>query len=225
MVEEEKRSLQRKLETFEPLQAELAEERHQRQRLEDERNAWAAYLERESAGGNPVEFDSPEAVARALVEERLHSASLTERLGSLQPELVDRDNIIKGLEDEKRALNSQIEKLKTSGTPTSGWDKARARLERQRILATKEIEYLRAQLKTFDAEDITFQPESYDQTKAARIQGLEELVDQYRAEIQTLQTELSSAESSVGALSPATGSKRSKRKTWAMASSPSISGS
>ena len=210
IVEEEKRSLQRKLDAAEPLHPQLAEERRQRQRLEDERNAWAAYLERESAAGNPIEFDSPESVARALVQERLHSASLVERLGALQPELADRDNIIKALEGDKIALEKQVDKLKTSGSPAPGADKARARLERQRALATKEVEYLRAQLKTFDAEDITFQPESFDQAKAERIKGLEELVDQYRGEMEALQAELVAIESSAGIIVPpaAAGSKR-----------------
>ncbi|KAM7198439.1 Spindle assembly checkpoint component Mad1 [Naviculisporaceae sp. PSN 640] len=212
VVEEEKRSLQRKLEAAEHVYTELDEERTQRQRLEDERRAWTAYLESASEGG-PVEFDSPEDVARALISERLHSASLLDQLGTLQPEIVDRDNIIRSLEQERATLKREIESLKTSGGGSSGaQDKARARLDRQRALAIKEVEYLRAQLKTFDMEDMTMQPEHFDEQKAKRIQELEDLVDQYKAEINTLNADLASLESSgtttnSGSL-PALGTKR-----------------
>lgn len=192
VVEEEKRTLQRKLEAAETLETELAEERRQRLRLEDERRSWTAYLESNSEG--PVEFDSPEAVARALVEERFRSASLTERLGALQPEIADRDNIIKSLEDEKSKLLEQIEKLRAASGPSAN-DKARARLDRQRALAVKEVEYLRAQLKTFDMEDVTMQPEQLDEQKTKRIQELEDLVDKYKEEVNTLHADLTSLES------------------------------
>ncbi|KAG7287352.1 hypothetical protein NEMBOFW57_006862 [Staphylotrichum longicolle] len=195
VVEEEKRSLQRKLESAESLQNELDEERRQRQRLEDERRSWAAYLQSEGGADDHVEFDSPAAVARALVAERLHSASLVEKLGELQPEIADRDNIIRSLETEKTGLLDQIEKLRTAGGSGAGNDKARARLDRQRALAVKEVEYLRAQLKTFDMEDMTLQPENVDQQKIKRIQELEDLVDKYKTEVTTLHADLTSLES------------------------------
>ncbi|KAL2015749.1 hypothetical protein VTK56DRAFT_4877 [Thermocarpiscus australiensis] len=209
VVEEEKRSLQRKVEAAEAIRDELAEERRQRQRLEDERRAWAAYLQNEGSSDGQVEFDSPEAVARALVAERLNSASLVERLGALEPEIADRDNVIRALEGEKANLLEQIEKLRASGGSGAGMDKARARLERQRALAVKEVEYLRAQLKTFDMEDVTLQPDSVDQQKIKRIQELEDLVDKYKAEVTTLHADLTSLESaSTSPAQPVLGSKR-----------------
>ncbi|KAK0641726.1 spindle assembly checkpoint component Mad1 [Cercophora newfieldiana] len=208
IVEEEKRSLQRRLEAAESIQTELDEERRQRMRLEDERRAWTSYLQSESSAGDPVEFESPEALARALVAERLNSASLVEKLGALEPEIVDRENIIRALETEKVGLQGQIEKLKaTGGSP--GMDKTRARAERQRALAIKEAEYLRAQLKTFELEDETMQPESIDQEKAARIQQLEDLVDKYKEEFNSLHVELTSLESATASPAQAVvGSKR-----------------
>ncbi|KAI2624418.1 spindle assembly checkpoint component Mad1 [Hypoxylon sp. NC1633] len=207
VVEEEKRSLQRKLEAAEALEPALNEARLQRQRLEDERLAWTAYLERASAENGMMEFDSPEAVARALVEERYSSASLVEKLGEIQPQIAERDEIIKALESDKKNLNAQVEKLKTTGAPLSA-TKAQARLERQRLLATKEIEYLRAQLKTFDVEDETFNSDNFDQNKVDRVFELEQLVDKYKEEIQALHQELSALESSADTTQPAVGSKR-----------------
>jgi mitotic spindle assembly checkpoint protein MAD1 len=132
-----------------------------------------------------------------------------EKLGEIQAQLAESDSTIKSVESERSNLNAQLEKLKTASAPVSA-DKARARLERQRILAVKEVEYLRAQLKTFDAEDETFEPEKVDQERSERVSQLEQLVDQYKTEVQSLHTELSSIEpASIGGVSqPAVGSKR-----------------
>ena len=209
VVEEEKRSLQRKLEYAETIEAELTEARIQRQRLEDERLAWSAYLEN-AAAADASEFDSPEAVARALVEERLNNASFVEKVGALQAEMSAAQNTIQSLNEEKAQLKGEVEKAKGAASANNA-DKARVRLERQRAMAVKEVEYLRAQLKTFDVEDETLQPEQFDQARAQRVQELEELVDQYKKEVQTLHVELSSLEpSATGTPQPVTGSKRSR---------------
>jgi mitotic spindle assembly checkpoint protein MAD1 len=209
VVEEEKRSLQRKLDATMSLETELTEARIQRKRLEDERLAWSSYLQSASDTDGMMEFDSPEDVARALVQERYNSASLMEKLGEVQPQIAERDEIIKSLESDKTSLNAQIEKLKTSSVSVPA-DKARARIERQRALAVKEVEYLRAQIKALDDEDVTFEPEKVDQQRAERIAQLEQLVDQYKAEVQDLHAELSSIESSAsnGVPEPAIGNKR-----------------
>ncbi|KAL6912755.1 hypothetical protein ACHAPO_007281 [Fusarium lateritium] len=207
VVEEEKRTLQRRLESAEVIEAELAEARIQRQRLEDERLAWSAYLQN-AAETDESQFDSPEAVARALVEERLNNASYVEKVGALQAEITSAQNTIQSLNDEKVQLKSEVEKSKTAASATNT-DKARMRIDRQRVMAVKEVEYLRAQLKTFDTEDETLQPEQFDQARVQRVQELEDLVDQYKKEVQTLHTELSSLEPSTGP-QPVTGSKRSR---------------
>lgn len=208
VVEEEKRSLMRKLEAAESLERELAESRIQRQRLEDERLAWTSYLEREASSGD-AHFDSPEALARALAEERLTSAAHVEKLGALQAEMSAQQATIQSLEDEKAALRAQAEEAKTSAGAVSA-DKARMRLDRQRALALKEVEYLRAQLKTFDVEDETMQPEQHDQARASRVQELEGIIDSYKTEVQKLHAELSSAEPPAAGLSPqpSAGAKR-----------------
>ncbi|KFY96708.1 hypothetical protein V498_02534 [Pseudogymnoascus sp. VKM F-4517 (FW-2822)] len=187
VVEEEKRQLQRKVGQMEDLEQELGEARLQRQRLEDERLAWTAYLESQDGA---VEFESPEALARALVQERLEAATQLEKLGRLEPALSERDDIIKALEGEKAALASQLDKANKEG---GGGDvKARQRLERQRTLALKEVEYLRAQLSALDSEESTMELASYDAAKAQRITSLEEMVAAYSTEVATLHAEIAS---------------------------------
>ncbi|KUJ16986.1 MAD-domain-containing protein [Mollisia scopiformis] len=193
VVEEEKRTLQRKLDAVEGLENELGEARIQRQRLEDEQLAWTGFLESQAGSDGQLEFDSPEAIARALVAERLQTASLVERVGAIEAELSTKDSTIQSLEEEKSKFSEQLEKVKsTNGTVTNS--KTHMRLERQKALAIKEAEYLRAQLKTYDTEDTTFQPETVDEAKIKRIQELEDMVEQYRGEVQTLNTELSTRE-------------------------------
>ncbi|EGR44849.1 uncharacterized protein TRIREDRAFT_111774 [Trichoderma reesei QM6a] len=194
IVEEEKRTLMRKVEAAERLEAELAEARIQRQRLEDERLAWSAYLEKVSETGQ-AEFDSPEAIARALVQERLTSAAYVEQLGAVRAEVTALQAQLQALEEENAQLKSQLENATTTAQ-AANTDKVRMRLDRQRALALKEVEYLRAQLKAFDTEEHTMQPEGFDEARAARIQELEDMVDNYKMEVQRLHAELSSMEQS-----------------------------
>ena len=211
IVEEEKRSLQRKLEAAQSLETELAEAKMQRQRLEDERLSWSSYLQGSSESGE-AQFDSPEAVARALAQERLTTASYVEQMGTLRGEITAQQGTIQTLDDERRQLRDELELAKTSATANSA-DKGRLRLERQRVLATKEVEYLRAQLKAFDTEDQTMQPDQFDETRASRVQELESLVDEYKAEIQSLHAQLTSVEPVLATPTtpqPLAGTKRSQ---------------
>lgn len=207
VVEEEKRSLQRRLKAAETLEAELAEARLQRQRLQDERLAWTSYLQSSSQAGSD-EFDSPEAMARALVQERLTTASYVEQLGGMRAETAAHESTIQALQTERSQLRDQVEASRASAGAAST-DKARMRLDRQCALALKEVEYLRAQLKAVDEEDHTMQPEKHDKAHAAHIRELETLVDGYKTEVQSLHAELSSAEPSAGTPTlPAAGTKR-----------------
>jgi len=189
VVEEEKRVLETKLRAMEDLRRELGEAQLQRQILEDEKKAWTSYLQSEGSSSGELEFDSPEALARAIVQERLEKATLLEKLGAVEPELSEKDQLIRGLEADVFKLHAEAEKLRTGAG--MGDSRIRTRLERQRALAVKEVEYLRAQLKTFDAEETTYQPEHhFDEQKTKRVQELEALVDEYRNELQTLHEEL-----------------------------------
>ncbi|PHH79019.1 hypothetical protein CDD82_2712 [Ophiocordyceps australis] len=192
ILEEEKRSLVRKLASAELLQEELAEARLQRQRLEDERLAWTSYLNLQQ--GQDAEFESPQDMARALAQERLTSASYMEQLGGLRAEMLIRENNIHSLQEEKAQLKEEISAARANADVASV-DKARARLDRQRALAVKEAEFLRLQLHNIDHEQQAMQPETYNQSTTLRLRELETLVDQYKAEVQALHTELLSMES------------------------------
>ena len=88
-------------------------------------------------------------MARAFLQQRIENASLVEQLGAVQPELSSKDETIRQLEEERSALQTEVQQLKSAPATSSGGSdsKAKARLERQKTLAVKETEYLRAQLR------------------------------------------------------------------------------
>jgi chromosome segregation ATPase len=210
IVEEEKRSLQTKLHMMDEIERQLNEANLRKQTLEEERDSWTSYLEAEAATHGELQFDSPEDLARAFIQERIERTELLSQLGEIKPELMIKEANVQVLEDEKVKLQAEIQQLKTSGagsTPNSNEAKARARLERQKTLATKEVEFLRAQVKAFDDDEREMQPDTFDAAKSERIKELEDLVDQYRKEIDALQKEFNNLEKQPA--TPAAGQKRS----------------
>lgn len=195
VVEEQKKSLENQLQLMGKLETELGNVQIQKRVLEDERRSWSSMLQ---SNGDFSDFDSPEAVVKALVAERIEKLTLIDKLGSTEPQLLEKDEIIQGLESEKRQLKQEIEKLRTaSSAPGGALDtRAKLRLERQRALAVKEVEYLRAQLKTFDTEEMTMNEEGshYDEQKSQQIEQLEKLVDEYRVELHKVHEDLSALE-------------------------------
>jgi len=197
VVEEQKRGLETELQVLKDVQRQLGEAQIQREILEDERRTWTSLLDQD---GQEREFESPEAVVKALVQERIERASLVDRLGTVESESSEKDEMIKALEADKAALKQDVKKAQsaTATAPPDGREENRAykRLERQRILAVKEVEYLRAQLRTFDAEEtMLMENHNFDAQRAEQIKQLESLVDGYKAEIQTLHQTLTQMES------------------------------
>lgn len=191
VVEEQKKSLENQLHLMKDVEAELGSLQIQKQVLENERKSWTSLLE---YNGQEAEFDSPEAVVRALVQERIEKASLVDKIGNYEPQITEKNDIINSLESDKEKLQKELEKVRSSSTGVAE-SRSRTRLERQRTLAVKEVEYLRAQLKTFDAEETTMNFEQFDAQKSEQITQLEGLIDDYRTELNKAHEELSKQES------------------------------
>jgi mitotic spindle assembly checkpoint protein MAD1 len=193
IVEEEKRSLEAKVKRMDQLSNEINEVKMRNEALESERSSWTSYLESQS--DSDLQFDSPEELARAFMKERVERTALVERLGAVQPELNVKESTIESLEQEKAHLQSELQKLKSTPTEAPATDsKTRVRLERQKNLAVKESEYLRAQLKALDAEESEMHPERYSEEQAKRIQELEGLAEEYRKEVETLHQHMTKLE-------------------------------
>lgn len=195
VVEEQKRSLETELHVLQDVHRQLGEAQIQKEILEDEKRTWTSLL---GTAGGANEFASPEAVIHALVKERIEHADSVDRLGKMEAELSEKDEMIGSLDAERSSLRENVEFLKKAATTTTSEapdSKAYKRLDRQRTLAVKEVEYLRAQLKTFDTEEtVLMSNDNFDTQKVQQIQQLEALVDQYRLENQTLHNDLSKEE-------------------------------
>ncbi|QIW99803.1 hypothetical protein AMS68_005321 [Peltaster fructicola] len=192
IVEEEKRSLETRLSLMDDLRKELAEAELQRRVLEDEKKSWQSYFVSET-GTDDVTYDTPEDMARALLQERLERLNLVDKLGVVQPELTVKDDNIRMLEEQLAGTRAELEALRT--TSKSQVDhKGKARLEKQRNLALKEVEYLRAQMKSLEEEETEFTPDQINEEELKRLQDLENMLDQYRAELQNLHADLSRLE-------------------------------
>ncbi|KAK3717949.1 coiled-coil domain-containing protein mad1 [Vermiconidia calcicola] len=200
VVEEQKQALEAKLRIMDNLRRELSEAQLQKRILEDEKRGWTSYLESEAASEEDMKYDTPEQMAKAFLQERLQRLSLVDKLGSVQPELSAKDEEVQRLQDE-------IGKLKSAPpvtAPGSGATDNRTfvRLQRQKNLVTKEVEYLRAQMKTFEAEEAEFNPEQVDEERLKRIHELEDMVQQYRSEVEVLHADLSKVDTQPAILSP-----------------------
>jgi mitotic spindle assembly checkpoint protein MAD1 len=144
------------------------------------------------------------------MHQRIENANLVEQLGAMQPELTTKDETIRGLEEERTRLEAEVQQLKAApATGATSDAKAKARLERQKTLAVKETEYLRAQLKAMDDEEQEFHPERHSEEVSKKIKELQDLVDEHRAEVDKLHAELSAAEKQGPPASPTNTKKRS----------------
>ena len=204
VVQEEKKELETKITLMENLRSELREAQLQRQILEDERSAWTSYLE-DQPSVNGADLKTPEDLARALVRQRLETVNMVKHIGQLKSEILDRDQALTALESQYQDTLKEIEKLKSSPIPSAGVESnIKKRLERQRALAIKEVNFLREQLRTFDTEETTFQPENkFNEEKSQRIQKLESIIDEYRSELSTLNETVSKLEEKVASPSSA----------------------
>ncbi|PGH09375.1 hypothetical protein AJ79_05687 [Helicocarpus griseus UAMH5409] len=194
VVEEQKKALENQLHLMQGVEIELRNVQIQNQVLQDERRSWTSLLQTD---GQDPEFESPEEVARSLVQARIENASLLDKAGTIQTELVEKAEALQNLEAEKSNLQKELEKARANGSAGNSADaREKTRLERQRTLAIKEVEYLRAQLKTFDTEETTMNADetTFDQQKSDHIAHLESLLSEHREELHKLHEELSKQE-------------------------------
>lgn len=179
-MEEEKRSLESKIKVLEDLRSEFSSAQVRISVLEDERRSWEGYFESEG-----LEFDSPEALAKALVEERLDKAALLEKLGRTNPEVTQKDEAILQLQSSLSQAERDVRELQERLAKDM---RSRQRLERQRALALREADFLREQLKSFSSEETIYMQGNFDEQKSFRIQTLEQLLEEYKAEIEELKS-------------------------------------
>jgi len=141
VLEEQISSLEGKLRMMDTLRGELLDKELQLTILRDEKKAWSAFLEDNEGVLNG--FNSPQDIARALMEEKVEKAELLERLGRVEPELAEREEAIERAEKERGEVKMELDKVVESYKKLHA---SRARIERNRQIALKEVGMLRDQL-------------------------------------------------------------------------------
>ena len=207
VVLEEKRTLEVQIEVLKEAERRAGELEIQKEILEDEKRTWTTLLSKEGEEGQN-EFDTPEAVVRALVNERINHALVLERLGMVETELMGKDEALSAVESERTVLNHKVRELseridKEDAPAPEPETKQIARLQRQQQLAQKEIAYLRAQLETYTTEQDMDENAGQDTTHSLQLAKLDNLLNEHKAEINNLNARIQMIEATPPAVVPA----------------------
>lgn len=197
IVNEEKKALEMQVRILKDAERRVTELEIQKEMLEDERRTWTTILDQANEG-DQREFDTPESVVKALLDTRIEHTLILERNGVLENELISREDALRALEADRDSLRAELTTLEQAAAAgdESGDLKALRRSERQRQLGQKEVDYLKAQLEAFNAEETTLmENSSFDAQRAEQLKALEGLLEQYKLEIAGLHAEIAKLES------------------------------
>jgi mitotic spindle assembly checkpoint protein MAD1 len=149
--------------------------------LRKEKLAWNTFLE--SNEGNR----RPEEISRELHQERASHKSAQERVQALEKEVSEIRARIRTADQSVENLKAEVQGKQEQLTKT---ERRYERLERQKNLAQREVQFLKEQLKTYDSEEtVFFNGAGVDAQKMARIESLEKMVDQYKSELDRVNKE------------------------------------
>lgn len=149
--------------------------------LRKEKLAWESFLESNEGSQRPEE------ISRELHRERAAHKADQERIQMLESDLDQARTQIRTIEQNIDILNAELQQTKEQATKT---ERRYDRVDRQKNLAQKEVEFLKEQLKMYDSEEtVFFNGAKVDMQKQARIEGLEKLVDQYKSELNRINKE------------------------------------
>lgn len=193
VVAEEKRALQLQIQVLKEAERRASELEIQKEILEDEKRTWSTLLEKDSG---EQEFDTPEAIVRALLTERIEHAQVLERVGIAECESLGKDEALRALESENNVLKAEVEKAHDSAAASStealtSHAQTVQRLERQLQLGQREIGYLRAQIESYSNEEkALLESATADEEKDAQITRMEAVLGEYKSEIESLQRQI-----------------------------------
>ena len=144
--------------------------------LRKEKAAWAAFSDNQGV--------TPEQLARELLTERTARKAEGDALREAEVELADLRAMLKRAEEN-------VDSLEAAGQGhferVTKLERKCDRIERQRALALGEVGFLKEQLKAFESEETVFlgggSAGLMDTRRQGKIEALEKLVDEYKAEL------------------------------------------
>ncbi|KAJ3153763.1 coiled-coil domain-containing protein mad1 [Geranomyces michiganensis] len=164
------------------------------EQLKAEKQQWTHFLlESDNVDG----VDSPHALAQALANARLELAALKEASGEDRATAKWRAAELERLREQLKQQESRVAEAERRRELEA---RACKRLEHGRLLAQKEVEFLREQLRSYDMEETSNAADSgtaaHNAFKADRIRAMEGAVDEYRAAVRALEDQLRQLEKS-----------------------------
>jgi mitotic spindle assembly checkpoint protein MAD1 len=149
--------------------------------LRKEKEAWNTFLE-----SNEVN-QRPEEISRELHSERVAHKAAQDRVQALEGELAKLGTRVRTAEQSADTVKAEVSEKQEQLVRL---ERRYERLERQKNLAQREVEFLKEQLKTYDTEETVFLSNSgADAHKLVRIENLEKLVAQYKSELDRISKE------------------------------------
>ncbi|ANB13180.1 hypothetical protein AWJ20_1462 [Sugiyamaella lignohabitans] len=181
IVEQEKEALETKLKLMSDLQRHNTEMELQIIDLQQEKNKWLTFLEKDDR------FSSPQDVVRELMNIRIEKTTLLSKIGQLEESLSSTTS-------QELEVSQDLQKLKDQVTDyherLDKESQQRIRYQRQADIISKEAQMLRDQLKAYEAESVALENKSADIEKDNKITELETLVERYKQELKGLNDEL-----------------------------------
>ncbi|OLL24755.1 Spindle assembly checkpoint component mad1 [Neolecta irregularis DAH-3] len=177
LLKEENHILETKLKMMDDLRTKLGATEIEVAELLREKSAWSSYL------GNDENLPLPSDLGRTLAQERAEKKRLQGRIEHLKLELNERDANMKLLQEQFHSAKTKFEDIDTLLDVEK---RKRLRVEKQKMLVAKEVEFLREQLKTYDSEEAVMMDGNYDKQKTKRIEDLQAMLDSYKSDIELL---------------------------------------
>jgi mitotic spindle assembly checkpoint protein MAD1 len=144
--------------------------------LRKEKLAWSTFLDSVDTS------QRPEDILRSLSQEKLTHTGTKETLQRLELELTDLQKRFRAADDRTDQLTAQ---LTSAQDQVMKLERRYERVERQKLLALKEVAFLKEQLRMYDSEETMFLgPANADKQKSSRMEQLESLVEEYKSELE-----------------------------------------
>lgn len=169
VLTEAKMAAEKKLQLMDDMRTALAQANVRVSELESEKSRWATML------GDDDASDLPDLLSRNNAEKE----RLTAQVKAYETQMSELNVQLGAMQGKLRERTAELDTIKTASISEQ---RIVLRLQKSKSLATKEIDFLREQLKSYDLEE-ELEYANYDASKTKRISELERVIDEYRAEL------------------------------------------
>ncbi|KAJ1658369.1 coiled-coil domain-containing protein mad1 [Dispira simplex] len=199
LLQEKNTDLEQRVRLLEPLRDELSTLQTELTQMREEKAQWQSSLQ-DILKVNKGELDGPHSdsldpstltplrLTDIAIQQRHAIAALYEQLGTLRADASGTHVEVQDLQQQLSTAQTRVNQLEQQHSRDK---RTLQRLEKLRVLAQRETEFLREQLKSYDMEELSFADDGpHDRVKSQRIAELERLVQEYRDQVVRLNDQL-----------------------------------